>query len=531
MVRSFKDSNGDGVGDFAGMIDTLDYLSWLGIDAVWLPPFFESPLRDGGYDIADYTAIHPSFGTMADFDQFLESAHLRGLKVVIDLVINHTSDQHPWFRASRSDPDGPFGDFYVWSDTNDRFSTVRVIFTDSEESNWAWDDSRSQYFWHRFFSHQPDLNFDNPAVHEAIFDVVRFWANRGVDGFRLDAIPFLYVSEGNSGESEPLTHEFIHRLRTLLDQEFPGRMLIAEANQMPRAVMDYFGTPEKPECNMAFNFPVMPYIFLSLASGDATGLRTTLADLPEVPPGSAWGVFLRNHDELSLEMVTDDERAQLNEWYAPDQRMRVNVGIRRRLAPLLDNRRDKIELANALLLSLPGSPFLYYGDEIGMGDNIWLDDRDASRTPMQWDSTATAGFSEASPDSFYLPLVTNDGFSPSEVSVAAQRSDPDSLLNWTRSMLQRRQGLGVMGTGYLRLLDAGSASVLAFVREPSGPGVPALCVFNFSEDATVVRLAGIGPAGARLSDTDLDSTVATVDETESVELVLPAMSWHWLTVS
>jgi maltose alpha-D-glucosyltransferase/alpha-amylase len=531
MVRSFRDTNGDGYGDLAGMSEKLDYLSWLGIDAVWLPPFFESPLRDGGYDISDYTAVNALFGTMAEFDAFLAGAHERGMKVVIDLVINHTSDQHRWFQESRRDPNGPFGDFYVWSDTNEKFDNVRIIFTDTEDSNWAWDDERKQYYWHRFFSHQPDLNYENPAVHEAVFDVVRFWAKKGVDGFRLDAIPYLYVSEGNSGESEPPTHEFIHQLRTMLDREFPGRMLVAEANQLPRAVMEYFGTPEKPECNMAFNFPVMPYIFWALASADTTGLRGTLTDLPEVDEGSAWGVFLRNHDELTLEMVTDDERATMYELYAPEPRMKVNVGIRRRLAPLLDNRRDKIEVANALLLCLPGSPFLYYGDEIGMGDNIWLDDRDASRTPMQWDATASGGFSDADPSAFYLPVVNGDGFTTADVNVDVQRNDPASLLNWTKSMLELRHRLGVMGTGSTRVLETDNPAVLAFVREPNGPGVPVLCVFNFAEDDVPVTVSGVGPSGAAVVDAYGGSSVAVVGDDEALQLTLPSMSWHWLTVS
>ncbi len=531
MVRSFRDTNGDGYGDLAGMSEKLDYLSWLGIDAVWLPPFFASPLRDGGYDISDYTAVNPLFGTMEQFDALLDGAHARGMKVVIDLVINHTSDQHVWFQESRRDPNGPFGDFYLWSGTNERFENVRIIFTDTEDSNWAWDDERKQYYWHRFFSHQPDLNYDNPAVHEAVFDVVRFWAKKGVDGFRLDAIPYLYVSDEGNGESEPPTHAFIARLRAMLDTEFPGRMLVAEANQLPRQVVEYFGTPDAPECNMAFNFPVMPYIFWALASGETTGLRGTLTELPEIQGGSAWGVFLRNHDELTLEMVTEAERATMYELYAPEPRMKVNVGIRRRLAPLLDNRRDKLEVANALLLCLPGSPFLYYGDEIGMGDNIWLDDRDASRTPMQWDASASGGFSHADPSSFYLPVVTSEGFTTAEVNVEEQRADPDSLLNWTKAILELRHRLGVMGTGSTRVLTTDHPSVLAFVREPNGPGVPVLCAFNFSENAAEVTISGIGPAGARLVNARGGAEVGEVGEDEGMALALPAMSWHWLTVS
>ena len=531
MVRSFKDTNGDGYGDLRGMIEKLDYLQWLGIDAIWLPPFFESPLLDGGYDVADYRAVNPLYGSMADFDEFLEGAHARGMRVVIDLVINHTSSEHEWFQQSRTDPAGPFGEFYVWSDTDEKFENVRIIFTDTETSNWAWDDVRGQYYWHRFFSHQPDLNFENPAVHDAVFDIARYWLEKGVDGFRLDAIPYLYVSEGNTGESEPETHTFIQSLRAMMDREYPGRMLVAEANQQPREVLDYLGTEETPECNMAFNFPVMPYIFYALKSADTTGLATTLNDLPPVPAGSAWGVFLRNHDELTLEMVSDAEKEQMYAWYAPEPRMKVNVGIRRRLAPLLDGRRDKLELANALLLSLPGSPFLYYGDEIAMGDNIWLDDRDASRTPMQWSSDAAAGFSSASVDSFYLPVVNSTEYSPDRVNVENQVADPHSLLNWTREMLALRKTLGAVQTGTFRGLTTGSPAVLAFVREPESPGNPILCVFNFAESAVSVSISGIAPAGSTIVDVRGGTAAGEISDSGLADLELPPMSWHWLQVS
>lgn len=531
MVRSFKDSNGDGFGDLRGLIEKLDYLQWLGIDALWLPPFFPSPLLDGGYDVADYTGINPLYGSMADFDELLDGAYARGMRVVIDLVINHTSSEHEWFQQSRSDPAGPFGDFYVWSDTDDKFDNVRIIFTDTETSNWAWDEVRQQFYWHRFFSHQPDLNFENPAVHEAVFDIARFWLAKGVDGFRLDAIPYLYVSEGNSGESEPETHAFIQALRAMIDREFPGRMLVAEANQQPREVLDYLGTVETPECNMAFNFPVMPYIFYALKSADATGLAATLNDLPAVPDGSAWGVFLRNHDELTLEMVSDAEREQMYDWYAPEPRMKVNVGIRRRLAPLLDGRRDKLELANALLLSLPGSPFLYYGDEIGMGDNIWLDDRDASRTPMQWSAGEAGGFSHGSIDSLYLPVVSSPEYSSDVVNVESQMTNPGSMLNWTRDMLSLRKSLSALQTGTYRGLTTGSSSVLAFVREPEGPGNPIVCAFNFSESPITVSIPGVAPANSVLEDVRVANSGIEVNEDGLLEVELPPMSWHWLRVS
>ena len=530
MVRSFLDTNGDGYGDFRGMIDKLDYLQWLGIDAIWLPPFFQSPLRDGGYDVADYREVLPTYGSTADFDEFLQGAHDRGMRVVIDFVINHTSDQHVWFQESRANPEGPFGDFYVWSETDKKFENVRIIFTDTETSNWAFDELRGQYYWHRFFSHQPDLNFENLAVHEAVLDIARYWLDKGVDGFRLDAIPYLYVSEGNTGESEPPTHAFIQKLRAMMDREYPGRMLVAEACQQPHEVVDYFGTAETPECHMAFNFPVMPHIFYSLRSESAAGLVSTLESLPEVQSGAAWGVFLRNHDELTLEMVTDEQRAQMYEWYSPDPRMTVNVGIRRRLAPLLDNDRSQLELANALLLSLPGSPFLYYGDEIGMGDDIWLDDRDASRTPMQWDDSANAGFSTAEQDKLYLPVVSTDTFGPHAINVASQQNDPSSLLSWTRDMLKLRHRLGVFGTGTMNLVSASDPSVLSFLRSPeSGRGDTVLSVFSFSHNTLGVRLS-VGRPNVTLLDAVSGQPVGATDDDGHVVLELAARGWHWLVL-
>ncbi len=530
MVRSFQDTNADGYGDFRGMIEKLDYLQWLGIDAIWLPPFFQSPLRDGGYDIADYRAVLPTYGSMADFDEFLAGAHARGMRVVIDFVINHTSDQHEWFQASRTDPTGPYGDFYVWRDTDTAFSNVRIIFTDTETSNWAYDEARGQYYWHRFFSHQPDLNFENPAVHDAVMDIARFWLEKGVDGFRLDAIPYLYVTEGNTGESEPPTHEFIAKLRAMMDREYPGRMLVAEACQQPQEVVDYFGTPEAPECHMAFNFPVMPHIFYSLRAGTAAGLVSTLRELPETPQGSAWGVFLRNHDELTLEMVTDEQRAQMYEWYSPEPRMKVNVGIRRRLAPLLDNDRAQLDLANALLLSLPGSPFLYYGDEIGMGDDIWLDDRDASRTPMQWTDGANGGFSEAPADALYLPLVSTETFGPHAVNVASQEPNPASILNWTRDMLALRRRMDVFGTGTMTLVEASNDSVLSFVRAPeSGRGDTVLCVFSFATEPVAVELA-VGSPHVTLLDVVSGAPVGATDDSGTLALELAPRAWHWLVL-
>ena len=395
LVRAFADANGDGSGDFQGLIDKLDYLQWLGVDCLWLPPFFHSPLRDGGYDIADYTSVLDEFGTISDFKRLVAEAHARGVRVIIDLPLNHTSDQHPWFQESRKDPTGPYGDFYVWSDTDEKYQDARIIFVDTEESNWTFDPIRRQFFWHRFFSHQPDLNFENPKVIEALYDVIRFWLDQGIDGFRADAIPYLFEEEGTNCENLPATHTFLQDLRRMVDANYPGRVIIAEANQPPHEVVEYFGTEEAPECHMAFHFPIMPRLYYALRDQKAAPIIDTLRDTPEIPRGAQWGTFLRNHDELTLEMVPAEERAAMLGWYAPDPRMRANIGIRRRLAPLLDNSRSEIELINALLLSLPGSPFLYYGDEIGMGDNIWLDDRDAVRTPMQWNPDRNAGFSSA----------------------------------------------------------------------------------------------------------------------------------------
>ncbi len=407
LVRSFKDSNGDGVGDFRGLTEKLDYLHWLGVDCLWVPPFFSSPLRDGGYDISDFTNILPEAGTVEDFHHFLDEAHKRDIRVIIDFVMNHTSDQHPWFQASREDPDGPFGDFYVWSDTDELYQEARVIFVDTEPSNWTWDPVRQQYYWHRFFSHQPDLNYDNPKVLEAILEAMSFWLDMGLDGFRLDAVPYLFERPGSNGENLPETHETLKTVRRYVDDHYPGRVLLAEANQWPSDVVDYFGGKRDPEsgewlsagdeCHMCFHFPVMPRIFMAVRRENRFPISEILEQTPPIPDGCQWGIFLRNHDELTLEMVNDEDRDYMWDEYAKDPRMKANIGIRRRLAPLLDNDVNRMELFTSLLLSLPGSPVLYYGDEIGMGDNIWLGDRDGVRTPMQWTPDRNAGFSIATP--------------------------------------------------------------------------------------------------------------------------------------
>lgn len=538
MVRSFVDSNGDGSGDLQGLTSKLDYLQWLGIDALWVPPFFTSPLRDGGYDVSDYRSILPEFGTLDEFRDLVTKAHERNMRVIIDLPLNHTSDQHEWFQQSREDPEGPYGDFYVWSDSDEKWPDIRIIFTDTEDSNWAFDPVRRQFFFHRFFSHQPDLNFRNPAVHEAIFEIVRFWLDLGVDGFRLDAIPYLYESDEGNGEGEPETHDFIKQLRALVDEDYPGRIMIAEANQWPREVAAFFGTEDEPECHMAFDFPVMPRIFYSLRSQQAEELVRVLSETTYIPPGAGWGVFLRNHDELTLEMVNEEYRQAMYGWYAYDPRMRANVGIRRRLAPLLDNSRAELELVHALLFSLPGSPFLYYGDEIGMGDNIWLPDRDSSRTPMQWTPDRNAGFSSADPGKLYLPVVQSLVYHYNQVNVEAQLAQSRSLLHWVRNVIHVRKAHTVFGLGDITVLPTDHESVLAFIRHYPGSGhqlgdapETVLCVFSFAHNPISVTLDASDHAGRSLHDLFGGSQFPTIADDGRFTLTLATQSFYWLRVS
>jgi maltose alpha-D-glucosyltransferase/alpha-amylase len=499
LVRGFHDSNGDGTGDIRGLTSRLDYLQWLGIDCIWLLPIYASPLRDGGYDIADFMSILPEFGNIGDFVELVEAAHERGIRVIADLVMNHTSDAHPWFQASRSDPDGPFGDFYVWSDTDDRYSEARVIFVDTEQSNWTFDQVRGQYYWHRFFSHQPDLNYENPKVQEAMIEVLRFWLDLGIDGFRLDAVPYLYEREGTNCENLKETHEYLKRVRAEVDRLYPDRVLLAEANQWPADVVEYFGDPAVggDQCHMAFHFPLMPRIFMAVRREQRYPISEILAQTPPIPSGCQWGIFLRNHDELTLEMVADDERDYMYAEYARDPRMKANIGIRRRLAPLLDNDRDQLELFTALLLSLPGSPVLYYGDEIGMGDNIWLGDRDGVRTPMQWTSDRNAGFSGCDPARLYLPLIMDPIYGYQALNVEAQERNGASLLHWTRRMIEIRKRHPVFGRGAYEELNSSNPSVLAFVREYQPAHAPdpeaeetdtILCVNNLSRFPQPVEL-------------------------------------------
>jgi maltose alpha-D-glucosyltransferase/alpha-amylase len=536
LVRAFSDSNGSGSGDFNGLISKLDYIQWLGVDCLWVPPFYASPLRDGGYDISDYCAVLPEFGSLPEFTELVAQAHARGIRVITDLAVNHTSDQHPWFQASRSNPDGPYGDFYVWTDDPQTYADARIIFVDTETSNWTFDPVRRQYFWHRFFSHQPDLNFDNPAVQDAIIDVVRFWLDLGIDGIRLDAIPYLFEREGTNCENLPETHHYIRKVRRVVDEFYPGRILLAEANQWPKDVVEYFGTESEPECHMAFHFPVMPRIYYAIREEKAAPIVEIMRDTPEIPPGAQWGTFLRNHDELTLEMVTTEERAAMYGWYAPDPRMRANIGIRRRLSSLLDNSRAEIELINALLLSLPGSPYLYYGDEIGMGDNIWLADRDAVRTPMQWTPDRNAGFSTADPGKLYLPVVQSLVYHYAGVNVEQQMSTSSSLLHWTRGMLAVRKQHPVFGLGRFIPVECDNPHVLAFLRVLSPndvPGEPAetvLCVNNLSHVPQGARLELPDLAGASLVDIFGGSGFPPVNLDGQLEITMGSRDFFWLEV-
>ncbi|MGE0401675.1 MAG: maltose alpha-D-glucosyltransferase [Kofleriaceae bacterium] len=483
-IRAFQDSTNDGIGDIRGLISRLDYLCDLGITAIWLLPFYPSPLKDGGYDIADYTNVHPHYGTRDDIRELLDEAHRRGLRVITELVLNHTSSEHPWFQAARRAPPGsPQRDFYVWSDTPARYEDTRIIFQDYETSNWAWDPVAKAYYWHRFYTHQPDLNFENPAVHEALFRVIDFWMEMGVDGVRLDAVPYLYEREGTSCENLPETHDFLKKLRAYIDGKFKNRMLLAEANQWPADAAAYFGQGD--ECHMNFHFPLMPRMFMALETEDSFPIVNILKRTPQIPETCQWATFLRNHDELTLEMVTEDDRDMMYRGYAAERAARVNLGIRRRLAPLLGVRR-KIELMNALLVSLPGTPVLYYGDEIGMGDNVYLGDRDGVRTPMQWSSDRNGGFSRANPQKLYLPTIIDPEYHYEAINVEAQQANPSSLLWWTKRLIAKRKEFRLFGRGSIEFMTGDNPRVLAFVREYEGEAV--LVLANLSRFVQCARL-------------------------------------------
>jgi maltose alpha-D-glucosyltransferase/alpha-amylase len=515
-VRTFFDADGDGVGDLRGVLEKLDHLEWLGVDCLWLLPIYPSPLRDGGYDVADFTSIRPDCGSMEDFERLLHEVHRRGMRMITDLVLNHTSDQHAWFQESRQDRTNRKADWYVWSDDPHTWSEARIIFHDTERSNWEWDPLRQQYYWHRFFSHQPDLNFDNPEVCDAMLDVARYWLDLGVDGFRLDAVPYLYERNGTGGENVPETHAYLKRFRSEVEAARPGAVLFAEANQWPTEVVDYFGSGD--ECHLCFHFPLMPRLFMGVKQGTSQPIIEILARTPRIPDSCQWAIFLRNHDELTLEMVTDEEWSFMNEAFAPDPRMRCNAGIRRRLAPLVDNDRRTIELLHALLLSLPGSPVLYYGDEIGMGDNIWLSDRYGVRTPMQWGPGPNGDFSRADFTVLDPPPLVNVVYGFESVNVEAQRRDASSFLNRLRALLEVRRRHTAFATGTFRAVAGRNPAILAYLREDHADTI--LCVNNLSsspqstdldlslESCDGVVLAGllgeerfppIGPAPYRLS--------------------------------
>ena len=461
-VRAFFDSNGDGHGDLPGLAQKLDYLQALGVDCLWLLPIYPSPLRDDGYDISDYYAIAPIFGTMDDFRLLLDAVHARGMRLITDLVVNHTSDQHPWFQAARLDRRSPFRDYYVWSDTDQKYQDARIIFLDTEKSNWTWDEVAGQYYWHRFYATQPDLNFDNPAVQQEILDVMKFWLDLGVDGFRVDAVPYLFERQDTNCENLPESHAYLKRMRRFIDAQYPDRVLLCEANQWPADMRPYFGDGD--EFHMGFHFPLMPRIFMALRRGDVTPLVWILDRTPAIPESCQWCIFLRNHDELTLEMVTEDERQWMWQEYAPQPRMRLNLGIRRRLAPLLEDDQRRIELANSMLFTLPGSPVLYYGDEIGMGDNIDLFDRNGVRTPMQWDNGPNAGFSAADPQQLYAPVITAAPYGPPWINVNLQREQPTSLYNSIRRMIAVRKRHPAFSLGSFEWVDVGNSAVAAYWR-------------------------------------------------------------------
>jgi maltose alpha-D-glucosyltransferase/alpha-amylase len=530
-VRAFADSNGDGIGDFPGLLARLDYLQDLGVTCIWLLPFFPSPLRDDGYDIANYVDVNPTYGTLNDFKLFLDAAHQRNMQVLIELVINHTSDQHPWFKAARLAPPGsPAREMYVWSSTNRLYKDANIIFTDTQKSNWTWDDTAKAYYWHRFFSHQPDLNFDNPVVMEEVLKAMRFWLDMGVDALRMDAIPYLVERDGTSCENLPETHLVVKKIRAAIDAEYANRFILAEANEAPVDVRPYFGNGD--ECHMAFHFPLMPRIYMAIRQEDSRPITGIMAQTPAIPDNCQWALFLRNHDELTLSLVSEDERDYMHFAYSNDPRMRINGGIRRRLAPLLDNNRSRIELLNSLLLSFPGTPILYYGDEIGMGDNIYLGDRNSVRTPMQWNSDRNAGFSRCDPARLYFPVIMDPIYGYQAINVEAQLSDQSSLLHWTRNMIALRKLFQVFGRGTQRFLDPANRKILAYLRDlkrGDGSHETVLCVANLSRFAQPVSLDLADYNGSEPVEMLGYVAFPTITETPYV-LTLAPYSFLWLEI-
>lgn len=483
-VRAFCDGNADGIGDFLGLTEKLPYIREMGCDCIWLLPFYPSPLRDDGYDIADYYNVHPDYGTIGDFERFLDAAHELGIRVIADLVVNHTSSENRWFQEGRADPESPYHDYYVWSDDPEKYSDARIIFCDTETSNWTYDPIAHKHYWHRFFSHQPDLNFENPAVQEEMFRIVDFWLGKGLDGFRVDAIPYLYEEEGTNCENLPRTHDFCKKLRDYVDRHYPGSVLLAEANQWPADVVQYFGDGD--EFHMCFNFPIMPRMFMAIRKEDRKPIEEIIMNLPEIPGNCQWATFLRNHDELSLEMVTDEERDYMYSEYARDPRMKLNLGIRRRLFPLMENNRRAIELLHSMLLTLPGSPILYYGDEIGMGDNIYLGDRHGVRTPMQWTGDRNAGFSKSDPSRLYCPPISDPGYSYQGLNVESLQRSPSSFLNWLKMIIRVRKQYLAFSRGKIKFLHARNDRVLTYLCEHNGQTM--LVVNNLSRFCQYVEI-------------------------------------------
>ncbi|OGK88063.1 MAG: maltose alpha-D-glucosyltransferase [Candidatus Rokubacteria bacterium GWF2_70_14] len=522
-VKAFQDGDGDGVGDFRGLTGRLDYLQDLGVDCVWLLPFYPSPLRDDGYDISDYCNVSPLYGTMADFEAFLGEAHRRGIRVIADLVVNHTSDQHAWFQEARRDPASPKRAYYVWSPDDRKYRDARIIFVDTEKSNWSWDPEAGAYYWHRFFSHQPDLNYDNPEVEQAMLDAMRFWLDKRLDGFRCDAVPYLFEREGTSCENLPETHAFLKRLRAQVDARYRGRVLLAEANQWPRDVRPYFGDGD--EFHMAFHFPLMPRMFMAVHRADRRPITDMFLHTPPIPETCQWCLFLRNHDELTLEMCTDPERDYMYYAYAQDTRMKLNVGIRRRLAPLLDNDQGKLRLLHGLLFSFPGTPIIYYGDEIGMGDNIHVGDRAGVRTPMQWTADRNAGFSTAEPEALYSPVITDPVYGYPVVNVEAQRRSPSSPLQWMRRLIAARKSTQAFGRGSLRFLEPENPRILAYLREHRGETI--LIVANLSATVEPALLDLSEFAGAVPTEM-LDGARLPVIESRPYLFTLAPYAFYWL---
>jgi maltose alpha-D-glucosyltransferase / alpha-amylase len=526
-IKSFYDSNGDGIGDFRGAMQKLDYLEQLGVNALWVLPFFPSPLRDDGYDVADYYNVNPIYGNIDDFKAFVAEAHRRNMKVIIELVVNHTSDQHEWFQRAKMAPEGSsHRNFYVWSRSNDKYQGVRIIFQDYEPSNWTWDPDVEQYYWHRFFHHQPDLNFDNPEVQEEIAKVLDYWAQFGVDGFRLDAIPYLFEREGSSCENVPETHDYLKKLRAYVDEKYKGEILfLAEANMWPQDAAAYFGDGD--ECQMNFHFPLMPRLYMSLRRHNRQDILDILARTPEIPENCQWATFLRNHDELTLEMVTDEDREFMRAEYAPDPRARINLGIRRRLAPLMEGSRRKIEIMNVMLFSMPGTPVLYYGDEIGMGDNYYLDDRNGVRTPMQWNSSINAGFSDTNPQELYLPVIIDPEFHYESINVEVMENKPRSILKWTRKIIGLYKQHKAFARGTLKMLEPANKSILSYIREYQNERI--LVVINLSDKAEVMELDLSAYAGSTTVELFGGNAFPTITDKPYL-LTIGSSGYYWLKI-